>query len=114
MNLDVDWESKIEVMVTKEMCEWVTEAALGFEIWVGDGGELGEVKDKGKDVGGEDEVGGGGDEEDGEDEVKKLRKENVELKERLAEALRVIERLKGGRGVEAAREIDGIVNDAGS
>ncbi|GMH87406.1 hypothetical protein TL16_g10846 [Triparma laevis f. inornata] len=107
MNVTMDWKEELKFVVTKDLCEFVVGAALGFEVWVSAGvrseeAEAEEVKAAVEEVEGEEE------EEEEEDEVTTLKKENEELREKLAQAMRLIEVLKGaggGGGEEGSRTV---------
>ena len=133
MNVTMDWKKELKFVVTKELCEFVVGAALGFEVWVSAGvkepeeiveagvGEEEEEAEVEVDLDGEGEKEGDGEVRGGGGEVAKLKKENEELREKLAQALRLIEVLKAGGGDEAgesrtvanlgvAKGVDSIIN----
>ena len=108
MNVDALWKEILNFKVSKELCEYVVGAALGFEVWVTTGStDVSEnLTDEKKDA---DE---GGAELDltpssvaltpRSSENEALKKENDELREKLALALRQIEILRAKSGDSGA------------
>ena len=108
MNVEAIWKEVLKFRVSKELCDYVIGAALGFEVWVTTGTKEG--AEAGAEVGAEagamEAKGGEEEEEDAEEEEEGgagggapgllrenefLKAENDALREKLALALRRIE-----------------------